>query len=202
MQVSDANVNLTPSTGAIEMAQGSVEVWITVSLTQPWLRDVVIESKQVGHDHRRKEIVFAVCFIETYLFEIVRDLILRMDYKETTRYFPVGRRLGIRDRCKEVFKQLFEDKKLKQAMNWSEPFWSEFCRLIDMRDGLVHAAISRPYNSDLSKGANPTPTMEEFRKLSQGWALQTALNLVYAMHEAIGVELFPWLENPDLLLEH
>jgi hypothetical protein len=200
--VSDQDITITPQTGAMEMSQGRVEVWTTVSFSQSWLRDIVIESKQEGPDHRRKEIVFAVCFVESYLFEVVRDLVLRMNFRETITYFPVRRKAGIRDRCKEVFCQLHNNKKIPKAMNWSEPFWSEFCQLVEMRDGLIHASISRPYNSDLPKEANPTPSPADFYKLPQGWALKTALGLVCAMHEAIGIEIFPWLADPDLLLQH
>ena len=193
---------ITPPSGAMQLSQGQVEAWTKVSFAQPWLRDTVMESKQEGPDHRRREIVFAVCFAESYLFEVVRDLVLFDDFRESIRYFPVGRKLGIKDRCKEVFAQLHDHHKIKSAMNWSEPFWPVFCRLVDMRDGLVHASISRPNNNNLPPKEKPIPSPEDFYRLSQGWALKAALDLVRAMHDAMRIDLPRWIADPDLLLTH
>jgi hypothetical protein len=197
----DKAIKLTGA--ALQSAQGQVEAWTMVSFAQPWLRDAVRESKQEGPDHRRREIVFVVCFVESYLFEVVRDLVLLWNFKETLQYFPVsGHRRGITKRCKKVFINLHKDGKIKQSINWNSPFWTDFCRLVEMRDGLVHASISRPDNNNLLLKEKPTPSPGDFYKLSQGWALKAALGLVRAMHDAIGMDVPHWIADPDLLLQH
>ena len=46
-----------------------------------WLRDARSEAMLLEDiDSRRREIVFAVCFIESYLFEWVRDDVLCRNY--------------------------------------------------------------------------------------------------------------------------
>src|SRR5438067_13660622 len=55
------------------MTEQKPEIWSAGSFSQPWLRDAYSESKLEGPDHRRHEVVFAVCLVETYLFEWVRD---------------------------------------------------------------------------------------------------------------------------------
>jgi hypothetical protein len=185
------------------MGGNSPGFWITASFAQAWFRDTFVESQQEGPDHRRKEVLFAVCFVESYLFETVRDFVLRMKFSETTKYFPVdGPRRGIKRRCKEVFDRLYKNGKLTKAMKWNDPFWVEFCRLVDMRDGLIHASISRPDKSDLPRKEKPTPSVEEFFALHPGWALKRARNLVHAVHESIGINAIEWIEYPERLLRH
>jgi len=57
-----------------------------------WLRDARSEAMLLEDiDSRRREIVFAVCFIESYLFEWVRDDVLCRNYPEIEQYFDLVR---------------------------------------------------------------------------------------------------------------
>jgi hypothetical protein len=113
-----SNQIIVPLSGTAYMSQGYLEVWRTYSFAEAWYRDTVGESKQDGADHRRKEIVFAVCFVESYLFELVRDRIFVGELQATLRIFPVtDRRTGIKKRCKNVFNQLCQEKKSRN--NWT-----------------------------------------------------------------------------------
>lgn len=181
---------------------GQPEIWTTVSFSQAWLRDTYFEAIQEGPDHRRKEVIFAICFAESYLFEFVRDVVLALDFRSTPRYFPLAtrRNRGIKDRCKDVLKQLYQDGKVKGTPNWSEAFWFDFCRLVDIRDGLVHASISRPDTEDLPKGARPSPLPADFYALQPGWALSKAVSLVKVIHETMEIPPNPWILSPELLL--
>src|SRR5947207_3417977 len=40
---------------------GSNTLWIASSFAQGWLRDAIAETRQLGPDHRRREVLFSVC---------------------------------------------------------------------------------------------------------------------------------------------
>ena len=156
------NQSIMPHGAAMAISQGFVEPWTMAPFAELWFRDTVEESKQEGADHRWKEIVFAVCFIESYLSELVRDQIFISELKATLRYFPVnGRQRGIVKRCRDVFTELHRERKLTKPMKWQSTIWSEFERLVTIRHGLVHASVSRPSSPSLPKDAKPTPKPED-----------------------------------------
>jgi hypothetical protein len=81
--------------------------WQTYSFAKEWFEDALREAK-TSHDHkaRRREIVFAICCAESYLFEWVRDEVLEQDFAKLTQYFPSGQKKGVKDKWKDVLKQL------------------------------------------------------------------------------------------------
>ena len=63
------------------IAEGTVELWATASFARAWFSDALEEAGVVNDsDARRREIVFAVCFAESYLLEWVRDVVLSRDF--------------------------------------------------------------------------------------------------------------------------
>jgi|GEM_PF-1503401 hypothetical protein len=155
-----------------------------------WLRDARSETMLLEDiDSRRREIVFAVCFIESYLFEWVRDDVLCRNYPEIEQYFdhrnvkgqPI--RLGITERWKTVMKKLSEAKKISASMPLDKPAWQEFQLLVRYRDGLVHGVASRPEKDDLPADARPIPTVEQLQSIPAGWPTQVAINLVIQLHK-------------------
>jgi len=187
---------ITPNTGAIQSAQGQVEAWRASVFAPAWLEDTAKEAQQDGRDARRREVVFAVCFTESYLYEMVRDQVLPGQPREITRYFPVTkeeRKPGIKKRCRKVFTALCQDHKIAQSIDWDSASWTQFEDLVDMRDGLVHASISRPDTASLPEEARPNPNPEHLDKLPRGWALKIVLDLVKTMHAAIGHEPPFWI---------
>src|SRR5688572_8593570 len=70
-------------------------VWITSSFAPAWFQDALREAR-MGTDHtaRRSEIVFAVCFAESYLVEWVRDAVLKGRMEQLSTYFPPGEQIG------------------------------------------------------------------------------------------------------------
>jgi hypothetical protein len=56
---------------------GELTVWLTYSFAPDWFEDALHEAKTgIDHNAQRREIVFAVCCAESYLFEWVRDEII------------------------------------------------------------------------------------------------------------------------------
>jgi hypothetical protein len=94
-----------------------------------WLKDTCEEAQKTGRDARRHEVLFAVCFAESYLFEWVRDDVVSYNTSALNSYFIPGRSSDVRTKWKEVTKQLYDDGRIPQAPNWgSSHCWPLFNR--------------------------------------------------------------------------
>ena len=84
--------------------------WNSFSFARDWFEDALREA-QTGKDHnsRRREIVFAVCCVESYLIEWLRDDVLNRKFDSFPRYFPPGDHRGIRPRWKGVIRKAHSD---------------------------------------------------------------------------------------------
>src|SRR5919112_3743691 len=82
-----------------EESIGELTVWLTYSFAPEWFEDALNEAKRgADHNARRREIVFAVCCAESYLFEWVRDEIIGKSNMERlmkylNKYFPPKRKI-------------------------------------------------------------------------------------------------------------
>jgi len=173
-------------------------VWLTYSFAPEWFHDALREA-QTGHDHdsRRREILFAVCFAESYLFECVRDEVLKRDYDGLLEYFPVPHKgRGVRRRWKEVLKQLLENGKIREAPDLGGRHEQEWKRLVDYRDGLVHARASRPQTTARPNERMPVPSKTDLDRLAAGWALRIVIDRVRRLHEAVNTPVPEWLVDP------
>jgi hypothetical protein len=63
-----------------------------------------------------------------------------------------------------------------------------------MRNGLIHASISRPVQMPI----DTTPALDLFG-LAAGWAVRTARSLLLATHQAVKLDPPIWLEKPEIL---
>jgi hypothetical protein len=140
-----------------------------------WFGDALHEAR-TGKDHnsRRREILFSVCAVESYLVEWVWDEVIKPQTLYTfNKYFPDVRlkeiiekeesekklrkadreelekrakkdRAGICDRWKRVIKEVYDDKFIPQKPIFQGEYWENFLMLVKYRDGLVHAHTSRP----------------------------------------------------------
>lgn len=178
---------------------GAPQFWHTASFGQAWLKDTYLESKVDGLDHRRKEVICAVCFLETFLFEWVRDEILKKDYKALDTFFPPGRAMGISGKCNRVFRDLLKENKIKEIPNWGTAPWANFKRLVAIRDALIHAAVSRPFQDDDSATEEKLPEVSNFIGLEAGWALNVVTTLAVEFYKAAHMDVAPWLVNPNLI---
>ena len=75
-------------------------LWKFASFSKDWFGDALREAGDMNSmDARRREIVFAVCIAENYLFEWVRDDVLHREFRLVDHYFPAeGRKIGVTDR--------------------------------------------------------------------------------------------------------
>lgn len=182
--------------------------WFLSSYATRWYEDAQKEARSLygtaeeKRDALRREIIFAVCFLESYLFESVRNVLLEADASTTlgsgfarlNEIFPLGDRRGIGQRWKQVCKALYDDGYLIQQPEFNNATWSDFNALVTWRDGLVHARASRPQTAGQSKDEMPVPRPEDLEKQEPGFAVQSAYNL----YEQLLNWLRPEYRNPYL----
>jgi len=178
-------------------AFGTPTIWLTYSFAPEWLNDALCEARTGrGHDARRREIVFAVCFAESYLVEWVRDQVLNQDLGRLSEFFPPGERRGVAEKWKDVPKALLDASLIKAVPDLGQLYWREWLKLVDMRNGLVHAKASRPHTGSQKSGDGPYPPKGDLDKLEPGWAARVVVKLVRELHSAVGIPTPVWLAEP------
>ena len=184
-----------------EESIGELTVWLTYSFAPEWFEDALNEAK-TGADHnaRRREIVFAVCCAESYLFEWVRDEIIGKSdmerlMKYLNKYFPPERKMRVLDRWKFVTKQLWKDGFILEP-DFSQDYWGNFTKLVDMRNGLVHASASRPETAQQPQEEKPIPSKDELDRLWPGWAIKVVIELIKNLHSSAETVPPSWLVEP------
>ena len=165
-------------------------VWISDNFAQDWFSDALHEA-QSGKDHNsiRREIIYAACFAESYIFEWARSV---LQIEEINDYFPPTPRFSddpryrrdLKKKWKEIPSELYKAGKIKVDPKLN---LSGLGTLLKYRHGLVHASASRPATgSQPDKKAKPFPTKEELKKLRPGWAVGIIIKLVKDLHQALG----------------
>ena len=168
-------------------------LWEKYHVSELWYRDAVNEAQTQSSEARHREIIFAVCFAETYLYELVRDVFTGED-QEIFGFFPQQDRRGIRQRWKEVVKELLHRRLIKSRPNYGDTHAEEWIRLIEFRDGLVHANASRPKNRLDDTSPSPVPSMKDLFELEAGWALGVVVEHLSRLHEATDVPVPGWIQ--------
>jgi hypothetical protein len=171
-------------------------LFITANLAGAWYQDTAGVAKVTDDTSaRRHEIVFAVCTVESYLLEWVRDTVLARQYQRLGDYFTEKPKRGIRERWKRVIMDLHRDKHLSAIPSFQTTVWRDFLRLVDYRDGLVHAKASLPDTSGKISLPEPVPGPSELHKLPPGWARGVVEKLIRDLHESTGTEPPAWLKE-------
>jgi hypothetical protein len=177
---------------------GETRLWLASTFAPDWFKDSAHEAASSGRDARRREIIFAVCCAESYLLEWVRDEALNQDFARLEKYFKLGDGHGVRKKWKEVPKQLHTDRLVAGHPDYGKPFWQSFDRLVDYRNGLVHAGASRPDSNVLAPEdkAKPEPTPHDLEAMPQGWPTRVVVALVRELHASVGTTSPTWLVDP------
>jgi hypothetical protein len=171
------------------------ELWRAALFAASWYNDALAEARLAKGDidARRREIVFAACFLESYLFEWTNSLV---GPREVDKYLPLGDRDGIRERWKRVIKDLEADQKIRAKPSFAGPDWTQFITLVAYRDGLVHANASRPTSDAAPDATPPVPSPDDLRDMEPGWPVRVVADLVRSLHAAVGSGTPRWLINP------
>lgn len=180
-----------------EEAFGTPILWDSFSFALEWFSDALNEARRKNnHQARRREIVFAVCFAESYLFEWVRDEVLHRDFKSLNQFFLPGEQRGAAKKWKDVPKALLAAGPIKDVPNLGQPWWEDWLNLVDMRNGLIHARASRPGTSSQPESERPFPSKSDLDGLNPGWAVNVVVKLARELHAAVGTSAPRWLVEP------
>lgn len=168
-------------------------VWSSGNFAEDWYTDLLHEARTGGdHNSRRREILFAACFAESYMFEWARKLV---GVNEIDNYFPrkPERYQRVVRRWKDVLQKLQDAGKIIIAPKIE---WDQVGRLYAFRNELIHARVSRPTNRSMRQEDKPLLTKDILRELKQGWAASVAYELAVSLHEAAGKPQPQFLERP------
>jgi len=172
---------------------GMPTVWLTYSFAPLWFEDAVDQAKQPGANARRREIVFSVCFEEAYLVEWVRDSVLSRIFELLSKYFSPGSNKSARDKWNDVPKALHRDGLIPEAPNWGDAVWANWIKLVEMRNGLIHASSSRPETTSLPDKEKPKPPKGNLDWMDAGWAVRVCVALVRRLHQYVGGQVPSWV---------
>ena len=139
-----------------ELTAGSTTFWLHATFAPGWFADATREAEASGPDARRREILLAVCFVESYLLEWVRDDVLNHKYRDLDQYPPSDYEKGIKHRWKKVTKMLCADGRIAAHPDYNRSVaWHAFIQLVGFRNGLVHGRTGRPQTGDTTPDAQP-----------------------------------------------
>lgn len=100
------------------------------------------------------------------------------------------------DKWKNIPKKLRDDGLISDAPNLGETYWEEWLKLVDYRNGLIHAQASRPETKSQPKEEKPLPSKTILEETSADWAVRPVVNLVRRLHDAAGMSPPTWLKEP------
>jgi len=193
-QEAGGDQTVRPQTAEAQAHIPTPTIWLSYRHAPDWLADALREAGESGHDARRREITFAVCFADSYLAEwVIADVDL--DFERSREYLPARDKRGVTDRWKDIPRQLLADGVIGAIPDLGGPHGEEWRRLVDYRDGLVHANASRPETAGLPPEWMPMPSKSELDELEPGWAVRVVVERVRLLHKAVGTDPPEWLRD-------
>jgi hypothetical protein len=196
IDVNSGSPVIVPLTGVVAMTGvGAPTVWLSANFAKYWYADAKSEAIGIGDtQRRRREITFSVAAVESYLLKWVRDEVLKRDFERLDTYFRPGERDSVTKKWKKTLKHLAFDGLIPSAPSFAGKTWVNFCRVVEFRNGLIHARASRPQTAGLSEDQMPVPSMEDLQALKPGWAVEVITTLFRELHMATGMKEPDWLE--------
>lgn len=192
--------------GALSFAKAMAATFRVVNRFAPgWYKDARHEAQApLGDIHaRRREVVFAVSCAESYIYEWTRDLLQTTPghYSRIDAYFPPkpvkGWNRSVTDQWKEVPKELHAVNILANKLDLSGAHGDDWLRLVDYRNGLIHALASRPQEYGPGPPIRPLVTADDLHAMAPGWATSVVEERVLRLHQAEGTAPPPWLTSPQ-----
>ena len=190
---------IVTATGVVAIGTvGAPTVWLSANFALSWYADAKSEAIGIGDaQRRRREITFSVAAAESYLLEWARDEVLKRDFVLLDNYFPPGERRPVTEKWKDITKALASDRLIPSAPSFAGKTWENFRRLVEFRNGLVHARASRPQTVGLLESQMPVPSMEELQALEPGWAVGVITALIRELHVVTGIKEPDWLGSNE-----
>ena len=151
------------------------------------------EAGVSGRQSRRREILFAVCAAESYIFEWVRDTVLHHDFSILNQYFPADAKRGVTNKLRDIPQKRYRDGRVHAPLDCGGREFAEFKKLVAFRDGLVHASASRPETSNQTQVEKPVPSRSELDALAAGWAAEVVRAILDKLHKDTHTSPPVWL---------
>jgi hypothetical protein len=196
--------------GQLNFSGNLPRIMLSSHWAQNWYEDALneVEAAKADRDINfvRREIIFAVCFAESYLLEWARDSVFKGNTDEKTmlikEYFR-KRNESLTERWKRIVKEICSKVLKVSSLNFGESYWDEWLKLVDFRHGFSHGRESIPYGTDPpDKNFYHMTSPGEAAGLKVGWATRTVFNLIYKLHEvtdrATGTKPPSWLRQPEI----
>ena len=185
------HIVIRPKPATVRVIGYPATLWLSDNYAEDWYGDAVAEARPGGDHHaRRREVIFAVCFAESFIFEWARR---KLQIKEIDEYFPPKKRRKLLDKWKKVLKKLHQARKIKVQPSLN---LSRLAELLRYRHGLIHASASRPATKTQSPETKPFPRKEDLKALKAGWALSIVTDLVSELCEQLGEPKPDYLQKP------
>ena len=192
---------------ATAKAEGLVPTVVAIGRFAPsWYADALDQARQGAPDDvdaRRREVLFAVCCAGSYVYEWTYELLYAAGleaHREIERYFPPSpdprSKRGVVEQWKEVPMRLQLGGRIAARPDWGGEDWEEWRRLVDYRNALVHAHLSRASIIGASETLEPQNTINELRELTSGWAVKVVATLTRRLNSAAGTKTPYWVVDP------
>lgn len=165
---------------------GSIATLITGhSFAQYWLADALQEGEGKDFNSIRREIVFASSFLESYIFEWAQGQ-LSNDAEGLLDLFPLHKNLpSLTIKWKQTPQKIYVRKGLGK---FPELEFTDFDRLVSLRNNLLHSQASRFLISNEMDLSWPEPSIKLLEAKGNGWATRVAISLVKELHRKCGSE--------------
>jgi hypothetical protein len=159
-----------------------------------WFGDALSEARRPPSlDTKRREIVFAACCAESYLMEWTLGILLKVGPRPEERlldFFKVNDRRPVTERYDKVTKKLNSDGLIPDRPDFSDPHGKEWARLLEFRNALVHANVSRPVEPSMK--VSP----QDLDQIVPGWAVRIVIERIKRLHTAAKTDPPTWLIEP------
>jgi hypothetical protein len=188
----------SPSGGPESIGEVLARSTLTSSFARAWWEDARKEAvSSQGEGAKRREILFAVCYAESYLLEWVRDEALGGDIAKLDRFldeYEYEKKGSLLDKWKEVPKHLNE--RPYTEITYDPNYYGQgaaqrdakkFRDLVTLRNALVHAGPSLHISTTQPAEAMRRASREFLaRCVVAGWATDVAGKMVRHLHYAVG----------------
>ena len=105
--------------------------------------------------------------------------------------------MTVTEKWKEIPKQLFADRLITGVPVLENPgYWGEWLKLIEFRNGLIHARASRPETTSLDEKEKPKPSKTVLDNMAPGWPTRVVVELIRRLHTAVGSAIPEWISEP------
>ena len=188
---------LNAEPGRYAVTVSPVTFVLSTQLAQDWLNDGRREANHPrspdNWHYRRREVLFAVCFLEAYLFEWTLSL-LRGNGNLALKYFPADDKRGVSDKWGWIPAELHRDGLLPNEVRVSKKHSASWLRLLTIRNGITHGTSSWPeVRGSTVARPGPKPKLSDVSALPPGWAINVAVYRVKALHAAAGTPVPAWV---------